>query len=85
MKIAYDAKRLYHNATGLGNYSRTLLTNMANQYEAKQYLLYSTDIESSQWRSDFSEPPFIPTNYTGKNKSYWRSYGITKELSLIHI
>ena len=32
MKIAYDAKRYYHNQTGLGNYSRTLVGDVSSMY-----------------------------------------------------
>lgn len=32
MKVAYDAKRYYHNRTGLGNYSRTLVGDMQRLY-----------------------------------------------------
>jgi len=80
MKLAYDAKRLFHNATGLGNYSRTLLANIVAEYPSDQYHLYSADITGSRWKSSFSSPNFIPKNYSGNNKSYWRSYGITREL-----
>ncbi len=41
MKIGYDAKRLFHNATGLGNYSRDLVRIMATYYPKNQYLLYN--------------------------------------------
>lgn len=40
MKIAYDAKRYYHNHTGLGNYSRTLVNNIATFYPDVETLLY---------------------------------------------
>lgn len=40
MKIAYDAKRYYHNKTGLGNYSRTLVTAVSQQYDDVEPILY---------------------------------------------
>lgn len=40
MKIAFDAKRYYHNHTGLGNYARTLITALQQQYPEHTYLLY---------------------------------------------
>ena len=40
MRIAYDAKRYYHNRTGLGNYSRTLVNAMRSQHEDVDVVLY---------------------------------------------
>ena len=39
MKIAFDAKRAYQNATGLGNYSRTLISSLATFYPQHEYYL----------------------------------------------
>jgi glycosyltransferase involved in cell wall biosynthesis len=42
MNIGYDAKRAFHNPTGLGNYSRTLLTAILRQHPENQYFLFDT-------------------------------------------
>lgn len=39
MRIAFDAKRAYHNGTGLGHYSRTLLRSLAKDFPDNEYLL----------------------------------------------
>ncbi|MBT8219417.1 MAG: glycosyltransferase family 4 protein [Bacteroidia bacterium] len=41
MKIGYDAKRIFHNATGLGNYSRDMIRILSATYPEHQYLLYN--------------------------------------------
>ena len=41
MKIGYDAKRLYKNFTGLGNYSRTLVGNLQLFYPENEYFIYA--------------------------------------------
>ncbi len=41
MNIGYDAKRAYHNSTGLGYYSRTLIQLLATQYPEHQYYLFN--------------------------------------------
>lgn len=41
MRIAYDAKRVYHNFTGLGNYSRDLIRILKQFFPGNQYLLYN--------------------------------------------
>lgn len=39
MKIAYDAKRFFHNSSGLGNYSRDLVRILATHHPENSYLL----------------------------------------------
>lgn len=39
MKIAFDAKRFFHNASGLGNYSRDLVRILAHYFPENEYLL----------------------------------------------
>ena len=41
MKIAYDAKRFFHNLSGLGNYSRDLIRILAEHYPENEYILLS--------------------------------------------
>ncbi|MCC2591639.1 glycosyltransferase family 4 protein [Chryseobacterium sp. MFBS3-17] len=41
MKIAYDAKRFFQNASGLGNYSRDLVRILATNFTENQYLLFN--------------------------------------------
>jgi glycosyltransferase involved in cell wall biosynthesis len=37
MRIGFDAKRAYHNSTGLGNYSRTLMSGLMTYYPEHMY------------------------------------------------
>ncbi|MHA6727549.1 glycosyltransferase family 4 protein [Chryseobacterium sp. A301] len=46
MKIAYDAKRFFHNASGLGNYSRDLIRILARTPKENRYLLYGKSISA---------------------------------------
>lgn len=41
MKIGFDAKRAFQNRTGLGNYSRTLLTSLMHHYPDHEYALFA--------------------------------------------
>ncbi|MBC7949258.1 MAG: glycosyltransferase family 4 protein [Chitinophagaceae bacterium] len=41
MNIAFDAKRAYHNNTGLGQYSRTLIRLLASAFPQHEYFLYN--------------------------------------------
>ena len=40
MKIGFDAKRYYHNHTGLGNYSRAIIKGLQALYPNDDYQLY---------------------------------------------
>jgi len=59
--IAFDAKRMFFNSTGLGNYSRTLVSNLSELYPANRYLLYTPHFSFSledltQARDDAFKP-----------------------------
>lgn len=41
MKIGFDAKRIYHNTTGLGNYSRDLVGMLSLYFPDNEYFLYN--------------------------------------------
>ena len=41
MLVGYEAKRIFHNKTGLGNYSRDLVRILATYYPKNQYFLYN--------------------------------------------
>lgn len=41
MKIGFDAKRIYHNTTGLGNYGRDLIRILSEYHPSNSYLLYN--------------------------------------------
>ncbi len=41
MNIGFDAKRAYHNCTGLGNYSRTLISALSQYHPENQYFLFN--------------------------------------------
>lgn len=42
MRIGFDAKRIYHNTTGLGNYGRDLVCVLSNFFLENTYFLYNT-------------------------------------------
>lgn len=42
MRIGYDAKRIFHNNTGLGNYGRDLVRILSATHHIKQFALFNT-------------------------------------------
>jgi glycosyltransferase involved in cell wall biosynthesis len=81
MKTGYDAKRLFCNFTGLGNYSRTLLNNLSQSYPDNDYFLYTTAVKNcTETRSFLDNPQFKVHNSSALFKAYWRSFSILKQL-----
>jgi len=81
LNIAFDAKRLYNNFTGLGNYSRTLVQNLAQHFPEYHYHLYTPKIKTNSETLPFLEHPQLQTHLpTRPFKSYWRTSSIKKDL-----
>jgi glycosyltransferase involved in cell wall biosynthesis len=53
MKIAFDAKRFFHNTSGLGNYSRDLVRILAKYFPENEYILLNKN--KSERGSDILE------------------------------
>lgn len=78
MQVGFDAKRLFLNNTGLGNYSRTLVQNLKKYAPEHTYALF-TPVSADTY------PHFNTTNYpihTPKQRAnlFWRSWGIKQHL-----
>jgi len=79
MKIGFDAKRAFQNDTGLGNYSRTLISSLAAGFPEHQYFLFAPK------QTDMYNAPGIPVVLPEKAwhrwfKSAWRSRYVVKDL-----
>ncbi|MDR1160769.1 MAG: glycosyltransferase family 4 protein [Tannerellaceae bacterium] len=84
MKAGFDAKRITHNGTGLGNYGRIILNSFTDQYPGNEYILYSPGPGNLKLRDQLQPSQAISFRYpTGANKlfsSFWRTFGITAQL-----
>lgn len=81
MRIGFDAKRLYNNFTGLGNYSRTLAGNLRHDFPEEEYYLYTPKIKQDVTTLPFlNTPDFHTVCHTGLFKSLWRSSFIKQDL-----
>lgn len=81
MHIGFDAKRLFNNTTGLGNYSRTLLYNLQEYYPQHQYSLYTPGIgQLGDIKPFLDEAHYRTVLPKGKFHPFWRSQGIRKQL-----
>ena len=84
MKVAFDAKRITHNSTGLGNYGRYVIDILSDYYPENAYDLYSPSKGKDHLRNKLREKKNITYHYPSPIdsllKSVWRSYGIIKDL-----
>lgn len=81
MRIGYDAKRLFCNHRGLGNYSRDLIRILNEYYPENQYDLYTPkikiDVPVNPRNTHIIQPSGI---YKILPSSVWRSVGLKSEI-----
>lgn len=78
MNLGFDAKRITHNATGLGNYGRFIIRILSKYYPDNQYILYSPSSGKERLRSQVEGLESVEFNYPQSLfyrmfKSVWRS------------
>lgn len=63
MKIAYDGKRFFHNASGLGNYSRDLVRILAQNFPDNYYfVLNKNKSERGESILELDNVEYVPTS-----------------------
>lgn len=82
MKLGFDAKRAFSNRTGLGHYSRTLISSLANLYSNDQFFLFTPKKTSLFNSSSFDNIFTITPNKFPATilPAVWRSSWIKKDL-----
>jgi glycosyltransferase involved in cell wall biosynthesis len=82
MNIGFDAKRAFQNSTGLGHYSRTLISSLAAFYPHHHYYLFAPRINNTFNTSEIKNlhavsPLHFPAPWF---KAAWRSNWVKKDL-----
>lgn len=72
MIVGYEAKRIFSNYTGLGNYSRTLIENIAEYYPTEITPVLFTPKVSINKRTE--QVYALSKTITPKQKFLWRSF-----------
>jgi glycosyltransferase involved in cell wall biosynthesis len=86
MNFGFDAKRAYHNGTGLGHYSRNLLYVLAEYYPEHQYYLFNPKSSNSFEVKGNNIHEILPQGFFHKLfSSAWRSSWVTKDLKKLKI
>jgi glycosyltransferase involved in cell wall biosynthesis len=80
MKIGFDGKRAANNLTGLGNYSRSLITQLAKFFPQNQYLVYTPKVKDNPQIRTFFTLKNILAKLPSSSKLLWRTIGIKNQL-----
>ena len=83
MNIGFDAKRIVHNDTGLGSYSRTLINDLSEIIPADTQLwLYAADKGHKTLRHQVTLKDNVQFRYSNTDapKWWWREHAIIKDL-----
>ena len=90
--IGYDAKRLVRNTSGLGNYSRTLVNDLAATVPGDWSLrLYAPDEGREDLRRQIAPRPNLQYSLPKQgglgwvSTSFWRTRGIVSDLQRDHV
>lgn len=81
MKIGFDAKRAFFNNTGLGNYSRNIISYLNEYFPENQYYLFSPQkaVKSQTEKNNYR---IYPQTFISKLvPSLWRTNFIFKEIN----
>lgn len=82
LRIAFDAKRAYHNHRGLGNYSRDVIRLLTTYAPENEYLLYARPTD----RYTFAHTQTIsPRGVWSLMPSLWRSFGCVHDMDGVDI
>ncbi|HYK75696.1 MAG TPA: glycosyltransferase family 1 protein [Daejeonella sp.] len=82
MKISFDGKRAARNFTGLGNYSRYIIELLARNFPENQYQVYSPSFPQNRQLERLRSLSSVSFHQPQQRflKSFWRSWGILKDL-----
>lgn len=83
MNIGYDAKRIFHNQTGLGNYGRDLIRILSAAYPEHRYFLYNPKKSDNARFVPDGTSVFerLPTGFLGRKfPGWWRRRHIGRDL-----
>lgn len=79
MRIGFDAKRIFNNFTGLGNYSRFVIDGLTQFYPDNEYILYTPKIRQ---HPEVQKYLGLNVRQPGKSKigSLWRTFSIVDDV-----
>ena len=81
MNLGFDAKRAFHNGTGLGHYSRSLIRSLSEHHPEHQYYLFNPKPANIFQLQGRNLHEILPSGLFNKLfSSAWRSSWVKKDL-----
>lgn len=86
MRIGFDAKRAFHNATGLGNYSRDVIRLFTQNRPNDEFFLFDPQGKGFHFEYNLFNTHIINSQRkSGIGKNLWRRYGLKREIANLHL
>ncbi len=86
MRIGLDAKRAFHNSTGLGNYSRTLIRSLDTYFPENEYYLFNPKPSKKYKLAGAHLHECLPKDILHKLlPAFWRSRWVLSDLRSMKI
>ena len=82
MIIGFEAKRVFQNASGLGNYSRNTINLLAKFYPENSYKLFAPKLTNLYSLPDQAEVIYPQSGLFKLLRSYWRLHVVHKLLNI---
>ena len=82
MRIGFDAKRVFNNFTGLGNYSRFVVDALSSYYSTNEYFLYTPKLKQHDETQKYLDGSRFTIRQPEKGKvgAWWRSFSIAEDI-----
>ncbi len=81
--LAYDAKRLFNNFTGLGNYSRSLVKNLQHFFPEHEYHLFTPKAVHNEETAYFFDTDKFTIHTPSSKKPLWRTFGMANDINTL--
>src|SRR5262245_61093246 len=86
MNIGFDAKRAFHNGTGLGHYSRTLIRSLSDYFPQHHYYLFNPRPSRLFELKGDNLDEKLPSSFIHRAfPAAWRSSWVKKDLKKLKI
>lgn len=87
MRIGFDAKRIFHNRTGLGNYGRDVIRILSDHLPDYDLVLYNTKPpKANQYEEYQSMNVVYPQSWFWKKfNMLWRLMGVSRQIRDSHL
>jgi glycosyltransferase involved in cell wall biosynthesis len=85
MKIGFDAKRAFHNSTGLGNHARNLIQGLHQHFPMDEMFLFNPKANNSLFTSPKNVVEVNPTGFGKIFPSFWRSKGQINDIEYLKL